>query len=130
MTITADSAVMVGVEHGHSIRLTDADADVSDGRRGADNPHDLGRAGSIGRSRYLAKLDAMILEAVAAGASSVQIAVRLHLSRQAVDYHIKGMLRMLNAVNRPELVSKACSVGMLDLATWPPKVPSDHVKDL
>ncbi|MFD5823946.1 LuxR C-terminal-related transcriptional regulator [Lentzea sp. NPDC060358] len=71
----------------------------------------------------LSRLDSMILEAVATGLSSVRIADRLHLSRQAVDYHVKGMQRRFNAVNRVELVSKACVTGVLDVGMWPPKVP-------
>jgi DNA-binding CsgD family transcriptional regulator len=64
----------------------------------------------------------VVLEAVATGASSVQIAGRLYLSRQAVDYHIKGMQRRLNAVNRAELVSKAYVSGLLEVGSWPPRV--------
>jgi DNA-binding CsgD family transcriptional regulator len=73
--------------------------------------------------RQLSEPDAMILEAVATGISSLQIAHRLHLSRQAVDYHVKGMQRQFDAVNRMELVSKAYVAGVLDVGTWPPRVP-------
>jgi hypothetical protein len=33
------------------------------------------------------------------------------------------MVRQLNAVNRAELVSKACASGVLEVGTWPPRVP-------
>jgi DNA-binding CsgD family transcriptional regulator len=88
-----------------------------------------GEAAEIDPRRQLTGLDAMILEAVATGASSVRIASRLYISRQAVDYHIKGMQRQLNAVNRAELVSRAHVAGILDVGRWPPKVPPGFILD-
>ncbi len=82
--------------------------------------HTPGR--SVPRARTLSELDAAILQTLASGASSVQIAAQLHLSRQAVDYHIHGMLRFLKAGNRPGLISKAYSLGILMVGHWPPKV--------
>ncbi|WP_328611552.1 helix-turn-helix transcriptional regulator [Amycolatopsis sp. NBC_00345] len=86
-----------------------------------------GEAAEIDPRRQLSGLDAMILEAVATGVSSVRIASRLYISRQAVDYHIKGMQRQLNAVNRAELVSRAHVAGILDIGRWPPKVPPGFI---
>ncbi|PRY36963.1 DNA-binding CsgD family transcriptional regulator [Umezawaea tangerina] len=75
-----------------------------------------------GPRRRLTPLDATILEAVAAGASSLRIARGLRLSRQAVDYHVKSLQRRLNAGNRAELVARACATGVLGVDQWPPKV--------
>lgn len=82
----------------------------------------VGRVRGTVPPRWLSPFEAVVLEAVATGASSVQIAGRLYLSRQAVDYHIKGMQRRLNAVNRAELVSKAYVSGLLEVGSWPPRV--------
>lgn len=82
------------------------------------------RAGEPARRRRLPRFDALILEAVATGASSLQIAGRLHLSRQAVDYHVKGMQRRLHAANRVELVARAYASGVLEAGSWPPRVPA------
>ncbi|MEV6823591.1 LuxR C-terminal-related transcriptional regulator [Amycolatopsis sp. NPDC051102] len=99
--------------------------DASGGRAN----RDLGADAGTGSRRRLSRLDALILEAVATGASSVRIACRLHLSRQAVDYHIKGMQRQFGAVNRTALVAKACVAGVLEVVTWPPKVPPSVIRD-
>lgn len=68
----------------------------------------------------ISKIDARILEGIAAGASTLQLAAQLHLSRQGVEYHVSTMLRKLDAANRTALVSKAHSMGLLRLDVWPP----------
>lgn len=80
------------------------------------------------RRKILTSLDARILEGVATGASSVQLAAKLYLSRQGVEYHVSTMLRKLKAANRAELVSRAYSMGVLSVGLWPPKVQPDFVK--
>jgi DNA-binding CsgD family transcriptional regulator len=80
-----------------------------------------------GPSVVLSKIDAQILEGLAAGESAVRIAMRLYLSRQSVDYHVGSMLRRLNVQNRTALVSKAYAVGLLDPRGWPPRVPAENV---
>lgn len=77
----------------------------------------------------LTHLDARVLEGVASGASTVQLAARLYLSRQGVEYHVGLMLRRLKAPNRAALVARAHSMGMLTVGTWPPRVLSEFVKD-
>ncbi|MGX1914126.1 LuxR C-terminal-related transcriptional regulator [Streptomyces phaeochromogenes] len=79
------------------------------------------------RKRLLGKLDAQVLEGVASGASTVQLAARLYLSRQGVEYHVGLMLRMLEAPNRAALVSRAHSMGMLTVE-WPPRVLQEFIK--
>lgn len=81
------------------------------------------------RKQLLSQLDAQILEGVASGASTVQLAARLYLSRQGVEYHVGLMLRRLKAPNRAALVARAHSMGMLTIGSWPPRVLSEFVKD-
>jgi DNA-binding NarL/FixJ family response regulator len=71
----------------------------------------------------------MILQAVAAGLSSVQIGAQLHLSRQAVDYRIGQMLRALRVANRPQLVSKAYSLGFFAARSWPPEFSVEFIRE-
>ncbi len=80
----------------------------------------------MGRDIRLLELDARILEGIAAGESTVQIAGRLFLSRQGVDYHVGIMLRKFKVPNRVALVSKAFAMGLLSVASWPPKVLPAH----
>lgn len=80
------------------------------------------------RKPMLSKLDALVLEGVASGASTVQLAARLYLSRQGVEYHVGLMLRKLKAPNRAALVARAHSMGMLTVGYWPPRVLPEFVK--
>jgi DNA-binding CsgD family transcriptional regulator len=80
------------------------------------------------RDVLLSKLDAQVLEGVASGASTVQLATRLYLSRQGVEYHVGLMLRKLRAPNRAALVARAHSLGMLTVGHWPPRVLPEFVK--
>lgn len=79
-------------------------------------------AGPAAAAVRLADLDAKILEGLAAGEPTVRIAMRLYLSRQAVDYRIGAMLRKLDAPSRAALVSKAYTSGLLRASQWPPRV--------
>jgi len=76
----------------------------------------------------LSDLDVRILEGLAAGEPTVRIAMRLYLSRQAVDYRIGAMLRRLDAPSRAALVSKAYAAGLLCAAQWPPRV-APHARE-
>ncbi|KAA2254121.1 PAS domain-containing protein [Solihabitans fulvus] len=82
----------------------------------------------VDRDRVLTEVDAKILEGVAAGMSTVQLAAQLYLSRQGVEYHVSAMLRKLKAPNRPALVSRAYALGILSVGSWPPKVLPNCVK--
>lgn len=75
----------------------------------------------------LTELDARILEGVAAGVSTVRLASDLYLSRGGIEYHVDVMLRRLKVNNRPALVSKAYSMGLLRRG-WPPRVNPDYLK--
>jgi DNA-binding CsgD family transcriptional regulator len=81
------------------------------------------------RNRHLlSKLDAQVLEGIACGASTVQLAARLYLSRQGVEYHVGLMLRKFEAPNRAALVARAHATGMLSVGQWPPRVPPEYIK--
>ena len=76
----------------------------------------------------LTDLDARILEGVAAGRSTVSLASKLYLSRSGVDYHVDTLFRKLKVNNRPALIAKAYSLGML-CPGWPPRVDPDFLKE-
>ncbi|MFF4530130.1 LuxR C-terminal-related transcriptional regulator [Streptomyces sp. NPDC001407] len=80
-----------------------------------------------GRKPLLSEVDARIIEGIAAGVATVPLAARLHLSRQGVEYHVTCLLRKLRVPNRAALVSRAYSLGVLKVGTWPPKVVEDFV---
>ncbi|SEO77107.1 helix-turn-helix transcriptional regulator [Amycolatopsis saalfeldensis] len=81
-----------------------------------------------GRKKLLTAMDARILEGVASGVSTVQLAAMLYLSRGGVEYHVSTLLRKLKVSNRPALVSKAYSMGIFGVGSWPPRVLPDYVK--
>lgn len=80
-----------------------------------------------GRTKLLSEVDAKILEGIAAGASTVQLASQLFLSSKGIEYHVSAMLRRLDVPNRPALVSRAYTMGILSSGTWPPRVQCDYV---
>jgi PAS domain S-box-containing protein len=82
---------------------------------------------SASRKLLLTDLEARILEGVAAGVSTVRLASKLYLSRGGVEYHVDVLLRKLKVKNRPALVSKAYSIGLLRQG-WPPRVHPDYLK--
>ncbi|MFJ9724706.1 PAS domain-containing protein [Streptomyces sp. NPDC101209] len=73
-------------------------------------------------------LDAQVLEGVARGESTVQLASRLYLSRQGIEYRIGQMLRRFDAPNRPALVSRAHALGVFASGQWPPRVLPTRIK--
>jgi DNA-binding CsgD family transcriptional regulator len=83
---------------------------------------------SAKKRRPLSELDALVLEGVAAGSSTVQLAARLYLSRQGVEYHVGAMLRRFKCANRSALVAKAYTQGILTMGQWPPKVTAEYVR--
>lgn len=83
---------------------------------------------SARKRRPLSELDALVLEGVAAGSSTVQLAAKLYLSRQGVEYHVGAMLRRFKCSNRSALVAKAYTQGILTMGQWPPKVTAEYVR--
>lgn len=80
------------------------------------------------KDKLFSALDARILEGVAAGESTVQLAAKLYLSRGGVEYHVTTLLRKLKVTNRPALVSKSYAMGILSVGQWPPRVLPDYIK--
>jgi PAS domain S-box-containing protein len=76
----------------------------------------------------LSALDAQVLEGVASGESTVQLASRLYLSRQGIEYRVGQMLRRFDAPNRPALVARAHALGMFASGQWPPRVLAERVR--
>ncbi|MFC0105710.1 LuxR C-terminal-related transcriptional regulator [Kibdelosporangium aridum] len=81
-----------------------------------------------GRTKLLTDVDARILEGVAAGVSTVQLAANLYLSRGGIEYHVATLLRKLKVKNRPALISKAYSMGIFGVGSWPPRVLAEFVE--
>jgi DNA-binding NarL/FixJ family response regulator len=81
-----------------------------------------------GSRKPLTRMDALVLEGVAAGMSTVQLAGKLFLSRGGVEYHVSALMKNLKAANRSELVSKAYSAGLFSVGSWPPRVITDFVE--
>ena len=81
----------------------------------------------VGKRKLLSETDAQILEGIAAGASTVQLAALLYLSCGGVEYHLTALLRLMKVGNRSALVSKAYSMGLFGVGTWPPRVLPDYV---
>jgi DNA-binding CsgD family transcriptional regulator len=74
-----------------------------------------------GSDNQLSEIEVEILQGIARGASSTELATELYLSRQGVDYHVLRLQRKFKAKNRPELISRAYASGILDPQNWPPK---------
>jgi DNA-binding CsgD family transcriptional regulator len=70
----------------------------------------------------LAEVPGRILEGVAAGLSTQQLASRLGLSSHGVEYHISAMLKKLQAPTRSALVARAYALNILVPHCWPPRV--------
>ncbi|MEO6090126.1 MAG: LuxR C-terminal-related transcriptional regulator [Umezawaea sp.] len=68
----------------------------------------------------LSELSGRILEHVAVGMSSAQLARTLSLSKQGVDYYVGLLVRKLGAPNRTGMVSKAYAAGVLLAGQCPP----------
>ncbi|WP_394617251.1 LuxR C-terminal-related transcriptional regulator [Lentzea sp. JNUCC 0626] len=90
-------------------------------------PEQAGRLSEALRSVQLSEISASILERVAAGVSTAEMAKSLCLSRHGVDYHVALLVRKLGASNRTGLVAMAYSAGVLLAGQWPPKVNPDLV---
>ena len=82
------------------------------------------------RKLIMNDLDARILEGVAMGMSTVNLAAKLYLSRQGVEYHVGKMLRRFKVANRAALVSRAYATGILSAGTWPPRVAPDCISNV
>lgn len=75
--------------------------------------------------RSLRPVERAVLCQVAAGATTVEVADAIHLSRQGVDYNLRTLMQRFGARNRAELIARAYSTGVLAPHTWPPRVFGD-----
>jgi PAS domain S-box-containing protein len=78
------------------------------------------------RKLGLTEVDARILEGIALGVSTVNLAAGLYLSRSGVSYRVDVLMRKLKVKNRPALISKAYSMGLL-FPGWPPRVNPEYL---
>ncbi|MDG9715502.1 LuxR C-terminal-related transcriptional regulator [Streptomyces sp. DH24] len=81
------------------------------------------------RRKLFSPMHARILEGVAAGESTVQLATKLFLSRGGVEYHVSSLLRKMKVTNRPALISKSYSMGVFAVGQWPPRVRPEFVSE-
>jgi DNA-binding CsgD family transcriptional regulator len=70
----------------------------------------------------LTPAEGRILEHVALGMPSREIATRMSVTRQAVTWHIGNLFIKLGAENRAGLVARAYATGLLVAESWPPRV--------
>jgi DNA-binding CsgD family transcriptional regulator len=77
-----------------------------------------------------------VLQLVALGLPSREIASRLWVSRQAVTYHIGNLFMKLHADSRAGLVARAYALGVFLPGVWPPTIdvtyahPSELIRRL
>lgn len=79
------------------------------------------------RQKLFSPVHARVLEGVAAGESTVQLASRLFLSRGGVEYHVASLLRKMKVTNRPALISKGYALGVFAVGEWPPRVQPEFI---
>jgi DNA-binding CsgD family transcriptional regulator len=77
-------------------------------------------------AEHLTAREIDVLCAVAAGSSTDQAAVTLHMSSHTITHHLGDMLRRTGAGNRTELVARAYAAGILLPGTWPPLWSGRH----
>ena len=78
----------------------------------------------LGVLPILTPRESLVLELVAEGLSTRQIAETLFVSDQAITYHVGNLLSKFACENRAGLVSRAFVFGYLDPFTWPPRLPT------
>ncbi len=67
-----------------------------------------------------------VLQLVALGLPSREIASRLWVSRQAVTYHIGNLFMKLHADSRAGLVARAYALGVFSPGIWPPTIDATY----
>jgi DNA-binding CsgD family transcriptional regulator len=67
-----------------------------------------------------------VLQLVALGLPSREIASRLWVSRQAVTYHIGNLFMKLHADSRAGLVARAYALGVFSPGVWPPTIVATY----
>lgn len=69
-----------------------------------------------------------VLQLVALGLPSREIAERLWVSRQAITYHIGNLFMKLRAQTRAGLVARAYALRILEPGVWPPAIDSSYIQ--
>jgi DNA-binding CsgD family transcriptional regulator len=89
---------------------------------------DLGRqdtrdvAAPLGKLPVLTPRECEVLERIAEGESTREVASGLFVSEQAITYHIGNLLSKFGCENRAGLVARAFVLGYLDSRSWPPRL--------
>lgn len=74
----------------------------------------------------LTPAEGRILELVALGLPSREIARRMAVTRQAVTWHIGNLFMKLGAGNRAGLVARAYATGLILSGYWPPRIGNER----
>jgi PAS domain S-box-containing protein len=78
----------------------------------------------------LSRREIDVLEGVAEGLSSSDVARRLGLSTQGVEYHVRKLMELFGVPNRPALVGRVYALGVLVPGLWPPRATGHVAADL
>ena len=73
-----------------------------------------GRGERSAREAGLTEREREVLRSLAGGRSNKQIAHELHVSEQAVKYHLTNLYRKLHTANRVEALRRASELGLVD----------------
>ncbi|MGW1161501.1 LuxR C-terminal-related transcriptional regulator [Streptomyces sp. NPDC002513] len=128
VALDAEDAVFIGEVTGIAVR---SGAGRVDRILVLVDPQESGTGPQIvsARRKLFSPMHARILEGVAAGESTVQLAAKLFLSRGGVEYHVSSLLRKMKVTNRPALISKSYSMGVFGVGQWPPRVRAEFVSE-
>ncbi len=77
--------------------------------------------------RRITPAELRVLQLVALGLTSREIAETLWVSRQTVTYHIGNLFMKLRADTRAGLVARAYAMGILSPGHWPPAIDPGYV---
>jgi DNA-binding CsgD family transcriptional regulator len=80
----------------------------------------------LGSPPTLTRRERQVLELVAAGLSTREVAQALFVSLQCVTYHVGNLLAKFQSTNRAGLVARAFVFGYLGSDSWPPRVLQPH----
>ena len=88
---------------------------------------DAGAAELLAPVRRITPAELRVLQLVALGLTSREIAETLWVSRQTVTYHIGNLFMKLRADTRAGLVARAYAIGILSPGRWPPAIDAGYV---
>jgi DNA-binding NarL/FixJ family response regulator len=70
----------------------------------------------------LSPRETAVLEGLAEGLTTQDLAHRLDLTPQGVEYHVRKLVTIFGAANRTAVVARAYATGLLVVGLWPPRV--------